>query len=207
MKTRVLFCWLGATDLRAVDEKIDVGLGPVAQAVEAEFYKEVVLLNNWDMPVAKDYAAWLQERTSANITLQHVSLSSPTDFGEIYQAASKSISEKINEHGENVSLVFHLSPGTPAMATVWILLAKTRFTADLIESSKEYGVRPVTIPFDISADFIPEFFRKPDQNLERLAAGLPDSAPAFEDIIHRSEIMQRIIPNAVEALRKQQASG
>ena len=196
MNMNLLFCWLGATDLRASAGDAETGIGPVAQAVEVESYNEVVLLNNWAEDVAQKYVDWLRQRTTAQIILQHVSLSSPTDFGEIYQAAARSISEKINEHGENVHLVFHLSPGTPAMAAVWILLAKTRFPADLIESSKEHGVRPVTIPFDISADFIPDFFRKPDQNLERLAAGLPDSAPEFDDIIHRSEIMQRIILKA-----------
>jgi len=196
MKTRILFCWLGATDLRAADKAADVGLGPVAQAVEADPYREVVLLNNWGEQAAQDYVAWLRQRTSAQITLQHISLTSPTDFGEIYQAASGMISEKIKEYGQEVDLVFHLSPGTPAMAAVWILLAKTRFSADLIESSKEHGVRPVSIPFDISADFIPDLFRKSDQSLERLAAGLPSVAPEFDDIVHRSEIMQRIILKA-----------
>ena len=196
MKNRLLFCWVGATDLKAADKVADIGLGPVAQAVEAEPYREVVLLNNWDEQVVQDYVAWLQQRTTAQITIQHVSLSSPTNFGEIYQVASEMISEKIKEYGQEVDLVFHLSPGTPAMAAVWILLAKTNFQADLIESSKEHGVRQVSIPFDISADFIPGLFRKPDKNLERLAAGLPNSAPEFDDIIHRSEIMQRIILKA-----------
>lgn len=90
-------------------------------------------------------------------------------------------------------MTFHLSPGTPAMAAVWILIAKTRFPAKLIESSKEHGVRVASLPFDISADFIPDLLRKPDQTLERLAAGLPAEAPEFDDIIHRSQVMQRVI--------------
>ena len=196
MGNRILFCWLGATDLKAVAVGEGVGLGPVAQAVEERPYKEVVLLNNWPKVAAEDYVIWLQKRTSSQIVLQHITLSSPTNFGEIYQAASTSISEKIQGNGSDADLVFHLSPGTPAMAAVWILLAKTRYPAELIESSKEHGVRTASIPFDISADFIPDLFRKSDQALERLAAGLPKEAPEFDDIIHRSEVMQRVVLKA-----------
>lgn len=196
MENLILFCWLGATDLKASTGEIDIGLGPVAQAAKARSYKEIVLLNNWDKTAAEEYITWLQQQTSSQITLQHIPLSGPTNFGEIYQAASKSISGKIQENGPNVDLAFHLSPGTPAMAAVWILLAKTRFSAELIESSREHGVRIASVPFDISADFIPDLLRKPDQTLERLAAGLPAEAPEFDDIIHRSEVMQRVVLKA-----------
>lgn len=196
MGDRILFCWLGATDLRAVSSEADVGLGPVAQAVEAITYTEVVLLNNWAKPASEGYVIWLQNKTPSPITLKHIQLSGPTHFGEIYQAATSAIAEKIEEHGPDTGFVFHLSPGTPAMAAVWILLSKTRYPAELIESSKDHGVRKASVPFDISADFIPELLRKPDQSLERLAAGLPESAPEFNDIIHRSEVMQRVVINA-----------
>jgi len=191
-----LLCWLGSTDLKAATGQTDVGLGPVAQAVEARTYREVVLLSNWENGNVESYVAWLQQKTSSQITLQQVQLSSPTNFGDIYQAASKIILEKIQEQGPDVDLVFHISPGTPAMAAVWILLAKTRFPAELIESSREHGVRVASVPFDISADFIPDLFRKPDRTLERLAAGLPATAPEFDNIIHRSEVMQKVVIKA-----------
>lgn len=196
MNTQILFCWLGATDLKAASAGSDVGLGPVAQAIESRPYTDVVLLNNWVKASAVTYTAWLQKKTSSQITLKHIQLSGPTDFGEIHQAATTVISEKIQEYGSDAGLVFHLSPGTPAMAAVWILLAKTRFPAELIESSRKHGVRVASVPFDISADFIPDLLRKPDQTLERLAAGLPVAAPEFDDIIHRSEIMQRVVLRA-----------
>lgn len=196
MTTKILFCWLGATDLKASSGVADVGLGPVAQAAQWQTYNEIVLLNNWKRSSSESYLSWLTKRTSAKIFLHQVQLSDPTNFGEIYQAASKSIAEKIHEYGSKVDLIFHLSPGTPAMAAVWILLAKTRFPAELIESSKEHGVRIASVPFDISADFVPNLLRKPDENLERLAAGLPVEAPEFDNIIHRSEFMQRVVLKA-----------
>jgi DNA-binding NtrC family response regulator len=207
MVKKILLCWLGMTDLNAASGREDTGLGPVAQAVEAYAYLEVLLLNNWDRATAENYVSWLQKKTSSKIALLHVHFSGPTNFGEIYQAASKAISEIFKHHGSDTDLVFHLSPGTPAMAAVWILLAKTRFSAEMIESSKEYGVRKASVPFDISADFIPELLRKSDKTLERLAAGLPAAAPEFDDIIHRSEVMQqtvlmarRIAPRSIPVL-------
>jgi DNA-binding NtrC family response regulator len=196
MDTQILFCWLGATDLKAASGEADVGLGPIAQSVQGRIYSEVVLLNNWEHSSAENYVSWLKEKTGAKLLLQQVQLSGPTNFGEIYQAATAVISEKIQEYGPDAGLVFHLSPGTPAMAAVWILLAKTRFPAELIESSREHGVRTASVPFDISADYIPDLLRKPDQTLERLAAGLPGLAPEFDDIIHRSEVMQRVVLKA-----------
>ena len=82
------------------------------------------------------------------------------------------------------------------MAAVWIILAKTRFPAELIESSKEHGVRTASVPFDIAADFLPDLLARPDRELERLAAGLPPEAPEFSAIVHRSPVMQRVIARA-----------
>jgi len=184
------------TDLKAAAGDPKAGLGPVAQAVAARRYSEVVLLNNWESSKAAHYVGWLTEKNPAKISLRQVPLSGPTDFGDIYEAASAAVSEIIQAHGVNTDLVYHLSPGTPAMAAVWILLAKTRFPAELIESSKDHGVRTASVPFDISAEFVPNLFRKPDRTLERVAAGLPAEAPAFDDIIYRSEVMERAVLRA-----------
>ena len=42
------------------------------------------------------------------------------------------------------------------MAAVWIILSKTRFPAELIESSSQHGARTASVPFDMSADFLPD---------------------------------------------------
>jgi len=193
---QILICWLGATDLKASSENEKVGLGPIAQASKSRGYDEIALISNYGKGPTAPYIKWLQEKTPAKITVHYESLSSPTNFGEIYQTASRLGSDKITEHGPSVSLTFHLSPGTPAMAAVWIILAKTRFPAELIESSREHGVRTASIPFDISAEFIPDLLRGPDTRLEKLAAGLPPEAPEFENIIHKSRVMSRVITKA-----------
>ena len=194
--TQILICWVGATDLKAATESQKVGLGPIAQAAKARGYDEIVLISNYGKDRTLPYIKWLQEKTPAKINVHYESLSSPTNFGEIYQIASRLVSDKINEYGSFVSLTFHLSPGTPAMAAVWIILSKTRFPAELIESSREHGVKTASVPFDISAEFIPDLLRGPDSRLEKLSAGLPPEAPEFENIVHRSRIMSRVITKA-----------
>ncbi|MFP3868506.1 MAG: sigma-54 interaction domain-containing protein [Desulfobacteraceae bacterium] len=193
---KVLVCWIGWTDLRARREPEQVGFGPIGEAVRTREFDLVVLLNNYPVAETRGYRPWLQKLTKAEINLHDQKLSSPTHFGEIYQAAVNVVSETIKKYGQDTALTFHLSPGTPAMAAVWIILAKTRFPAELIESSKEHGVRTASVPFDISAEFIPDLLRQPDRELERLSPGLPPDAPEFSDIIHQSTVMQRVIAKA-----------
>lgn len=171
-----------------------IGLGPIVQAVQKHHWDDVVLLCDYPEQRGEDFAQWLYSMCQIEkISLHKKKLSSPTNFNEIYQSALEVLTAIKKEYQQSVNITFHLSPGTPAMAAVWILLSKTKFPSTLIESSREYGVKTVSIPFDISVDFIPEQLQNSDNKLVRLAAGLPADAPAFKDIIHRSEVMKRVI--------------
>jgi len=193
---RVMLCWIGNTDLKAAAGNIAVGLGPIAQAVESLQFEEIHLISNFPQVQAAAYKEWLQPRSTGFITVHERKLSGPTEFGEIYEAVV-SVIEAVQSKGKrDIRLTYHLSPGTPAMAAVWLLLAKTRFPAELIESSQAAGVRKVTIPFDISVDFLPDLSQKPDEQLERLMQGLSPAAPEFEAIIHRSSVMKRVVAKA-----------
>lgn len=192
----ILVSWIGFTDISSSKGTNSTGLGPVAQASVDRRYDEIHLISDLSQQTAINYVNWLKVHTSVTINLHNEKLSGPTNFGEIYKAAVTVVTRIQQKHGRNFSLTFHLSPGTPAMAAVWIILAKTRFPAELIESSLEHGVVSVSVPFDISADFIPDLLRRPDRKLEKLAAGLSIEAPEFEDIIYRSDVMKRIILKA-----------
>lgn len=195
-RRKVLMAWVGATDLRAPAERAVVGLGPVAQALGARKFDEVVLISNFPKAPVDAYVRWVSILTSCRVTVERRELSGPTELEEIYAAAVDVVQATLGRHPPAVDLTFHLSPGTPAMAAVWIILAKTRFPAELIESSREHGVRTVSVPFDIWADFLPDLLRRPDKELERLSVGLPPEAPEFEEIVHRGQAMQRVILRA-----------
>jgi transcriptional regulator with PAS, ATPase and Fis domain len=193
---KVLVAWVGKTDLRAPTESDAVGVGPIAQAIDARVFDEVFLLSDYDERVVGPYLKWLKARTKTRVEVVHERLSGPTEFGEIYEAAVRGVQRALGEYPRDVALAFHLSPGTPAMAAVWILLGKTRFPAELIESSKDHGVRTASVPFDISADFIPDLLREQDERLRQGSAAKAPEAPEFADIIHRSRVMERLIQRA-----------
>ena len=109
-------------------------------------------------------------------------LTSPQDFGEIYQAASELL-RAIEKESPKAKVTLQITPGTPAMQAVWTLLGKTKYQVEFLQSSREQGVQPAHIPFDISAEF------QADSKLINLAqAGVPTHA-AFENIITQNQSM------------------
>lgn len=190
---RVLIAWIGRTDLRAPLESVKVGLGPIAQALLARDFDQAFLLSDYPEKEVKPYMKWLSERSKVHIDLLPEKLSGPMNFREIYEAAVRACVHVLEPKERETALTFHLSPGTPAMAAVWILLGKTRFPAELIQSSQEHGVQTASIPFDISADFIPDLLRQQDERLRERSASEPPPAPEFADIVHRSRCMVRLV--------------
>ena len=191
-----MLAWIGHTDLKAADGELAVGHGPIAQAAASKFnYSNIILLNDHGAK-GNGYATWLKDVFKGNIEVIGVRLPSPTDYGEIYKHAVSTVQATLKKLGTDTQVTFHLSPGTPAMAAVWIILSKTRFPAQLIESSKDHGVKTVNVPFDISADFIPDLLRRPDEELVRLAQGLPPEAPELDAVIHRCKAMKRLVLKA-----------
>lgn len=192
---KVLVAWLGKTDLRAPTESEAVGQGPIAQALISRDFDEAFLLSDYDDKLVQPYLRWLKGHTKTRIEVLPHKLSGPTNFGEIYEAAVRSVEHALGK-SKGAQLSFHLSPGTPAMAAVWIILGKTRFPAELMESSREHGVRTASVPFDLSAEFLPDLLREQDERLKQVATGAAPEAPEFADIVHKSRVMSRLIERA-----------
>lgn len=191
----ILFAWLGNTDLRAAEGDSTAESGPILNALHAREYARIEILTDHDKTKTKKYMDWLQGRFNGEVSFHTVKLSSPTCFEDIYRAADRLIAS-IKQVCPAESLVFHLSPGTPAMAAVWILLAKAKYGAELIESSREQGVKTVAVPFDLAAEFMPAATKSADEALARLAQGLPPESPEFSSIIHRCSAMKRVVAMA-----------
>lgn len=197
MTGNLLISWIGKADLEASASAPRSGIGPIAQALEAETYDAAVLISDYSNTRVEPFLEWLRSRSETHLTVQREPLpGGPTHFGQIYEAAVKVVTQVLDRHRRAAGLTFHLSPGTPAMAAVWVILSKTRFPAQLIESSRSHGVRTVSVPFDIAAEFIPDLLREPDRRLKELSAALPPEAPEFANIIHRSRVMARVIVKA-----------
>jgi len=193
---KCLITWIGTADLKAITNSNEYGLGPIGQAITELSFDEIVLISDWPPKESARYLNWIKSFYPNHVELYSVKLSGPTNFGQIYETAVRIINDTLIRNGLDTDLFYHLSPGTPAMAAVWIIVAKTRFTATLIESSLHKGVKIASVPFDISAEYIPDLLRKPDEHLNRLAAGLPPEQTEFSKIIHRSALMKRVIAKA-----------
>jgi DNA-binding NtrC family response regulator len=192
---RVLFTWLGDRDLKAA--RGDPGVvGPIAVTIGQRPFDEVHVLSDKSSRETARVQEALAARTHALVETHLCPLSRPTEHREIYEAVVATC-ERVLARRRNVDLTFHLSPGTPAMHAVWLLVAKTRFPAALIESSAERGVLDVTVPFDISAELVP----LTGARLADLTIGAPPELAAFSDIIHRSAVMARVLDQAARASR------
>ena len=201
---KVLFAWVGMTDLRAAKGEDGGGLGPIAQVTKSIKYTRIVLLDNY--AGSEDVAAyvdWLKGKCHTEIVLRKVDLASPVDFSAIYLIAEEVVRRELSLSTQSIIPVFHLSPGTPAMASVWVLLGKARFqNAELVRSSLQAGVETVNIPFNISAEFSPAIAKAADEYLVKLTEGLPPEAPEFSQIIHQCPEMKKLVARArIVALR------
>lgn len=193
---RWLVAWVGNADRDAAEGRTADGVGPIASAVlAAPSYDRIYLLSNREHDRAVAYCDWLAERTGFRpdcIDLYDIALDSPVDYDAIYQGVSKNLAEARLPR-EDVFLTFHVSPGTPAMAVIWIVLARTRFPARLIQTIPGKGVQEITFFTDVANAFLPEFLQRGDERMVRLAKGPKASAPEFARVLHRSESIERQI--------------
>ena len=128
-----------------------------------------------------------------------VKLDKPTDYAAIYQIADTELAKLRERKGwSQTELCLHLSPGTPAMAAVWVLLGKTRYPATFYETYA--GKSSVTeIPFDLTVDVIADLFRNPDFRLQHLASETPSEVEGFQDIAGESRAIRGAVGRAKRA--------
>jgi transcriptional regulator with PAS, ATPase and Fis domain len=189
----ILLAWIGGSDLKASQSESQTDHGPIGEVVLKRNFDEVVLLCNYEKSKSDAYAEWLNQLTTIPTAIESFDLSSPMDFGGIYISVTKTVDKILARTGNTARLSFHISPGTSAMAAIWILLSKTRYPAELIQSSPEAGVSTVTMPFDISAEYIPNLLRHADEKLESLALGIGSDAEGFGSVLFQSKSMTKVV--------------
>ncbi|MDL2226715.1 sigma-54 dependent transcriptional regulator [Deltaproteobacteria bacterium OttesenSCG-928-M10] len=184
----ILICWIGNTDLKCAEQNASDNLGPIVQALKAGGYNKAIFLDNFKDARVDAFCHWLHGKVGLEPEIHSVRLTAPTNHKEIYEAARNLVADVRSRHPDD-ELTFHISPGTPAMALAWLLLAPS-YGAKVIESSREHGVTTVQFPFEIAAYFLP------DKDLIRLAVDAPPVHPAFADILHQSEAMRKVVVQA-----------
>lgn len=180
-----LVSWIGGNDIDAVSTK-SAKPGPIASTIKVVDFTELHLLYSYDENKVSPYLSWLTGKIEYPVTARFEKLNSPIDFHDIYVAADRLLTELAAT--SKVPIAVLISPGTPAMQAVWILLGKTKHKVTFYQSTIEQGVQQVDIPFEISAEFVP----KRDQKLMSLAAGQVQASAAFNDIVTQSSEMEKL---------------
>lgn len=196
---RILFAWIGQADLNAEGDKRD---GPIlASLLDSSLAIDCVwLLASWSVERIDAYSNWLAGRVpGVRIVTRPTMLTQPNAFTEIYRHASAVVAQALRDGGVDPELFFHLSPGTPVMASVWLLLATSRFPAELLESSAAGKTNRVTKPFNLPAEILPDLLHDADQRLRAAVAERPARASTFGQIAFRSDTMKRVVALATKA--------
>jgi transcriptional regulator with PAS, ATPase and Fis domain len=210
---RVLVSWIGHADLRAMsvdltaDKRKEVlrvvgdgsqqadAPGPIRTLTEAECFDRVFLLSNYPPPIGRLF----RDRLGAAVQLRQVKLDNPTDYRQIFQIADEQLASIVSARENRSSeLCIHLSPGTPAMAAIWVLLGKSKYPATFYQTHRGKAWK-TEIPFDLALDYVPELLRQPDAHLQHLAAESPQQVRGFEDIVGDSQPIRLAVGRAKRA--------
>ena len=193
---KILFTWLGNTDLRSAENNGVDGIGPIGQAAVNRTFDQIVILSNYPDDKAAPYIDWLnKQKIRSRITLVLVDLGgNPTDYRAIYENAKRQVQACLDKASETIKLTFHLSPGTPQMATIWVILANSVFDARLLQSSPERGVQDVDFPFEIAVDYLPGLLKRKGREITTLFDD--ENIAGFEEIIHQGAAMKSLVRRA-----------
>jgi len=209
MKDQILVSWIGHADLIAMSGKLSAksrktieaivdtsrdvkGDGPVKALVSAEKFKEIHLLNSYGASVAKLFSKWIGGKPK----IHDVEIENPTDHARILEIVQPIVgSLKLKQKDE---LCFHLSPGTPAMAAIWILLAKSKFPATLFQTFRG-NVSKANVPFDVTVEVVPQLLSQPDRFWQHLVDDGTEETPGFSNIIGNSPALKMAIGRAKRA--------
>jgi len=184
----VLLSWIGFTDLQAARGTLNKGLGPIAQVLQAEPYEQAFLLSSLSADDTACVTDWLTQQVETPLKVEQVDLENPSDHAAVYEIVREVVG-RLRTIKPNAALVFNVSAGTPAMHAVWLLVSRTIFPARLVGSSLERGAQPISLPFEIAVDYLP------DEALTELSQGRP-LGTSFDEIEHVSPVMQDVLHRA-----------
>ncbi|HEX9900210.1 MAG TPA: sigma 54-interacting transcriptional regulator, partial [Candidatus Methylomirabilis sp.] len=219
MKRRILVTWVGMTDLLGMAERLPPAEGdrifqalhrergrpqgePTRTLLEHETFDEVHLLTNDSYPIeiSRRFAKWL----GGQPTLHEVPLAQNevTDYGKIFRVVDDLLPRlAASKKGQKPELAIHLSPGTPAMTAIWVLLGKSKYPATFYQTFGGEAWK-TEVPYDIIDEFVPELLRNPDINLQHLASRHPQEIEGFERIVGQSPALRLAVGRANQAARR-----
>jgi transcriptional regulator with PAS, ATPase and Fis domain len=206
--------WIGYADFRALaatlgpDEQAAVlaGLnpptplagqaGPLKTLVDQERFDEVHLLSAHGSVRNRLYARWLGGKP----VLHPVKVNDPTDYTEIFQIADAELASVVGlPRSPHEELCIHLSPGTPTMTAIWLLLGKSKYHPASFYQTHDGRAWVTQVPFDLMVDFVPQALRDAYAKLQLLAGQGPQDVEGFEGIAGNSRSIRLAVGRARRA--------
>ena len=186
---QILIAWIGGADISHAEKQQH---GPISTTLQSGQYNHAYFLYNYEKTKTQPYLEWLKQQKT-KIHADYIPLTSPQDLGEIYLAADKLLTRITQAHPKS-QLHLQITPGTPAMQAVWILLGKTKYpNVTFLQSSEQQGVYETQIPFEISAEYSSN--QQTARQLKDLSQAAVAPHAAFDDIItnnsHMNTLKQR----------------
>lgn len=192
---KILLSWIGETDLKTYETQ--QGLGPVDGFLtdQAQEHDMCYLLFNYPYERVGPYLDHLS-CSYPELTIQSIvaNITNPTAYSEVYPLVQQLLAQiQAEEALKPLQKHILLSPGTPTMQAVWVLLTTTQFPAVCWSGFRgDYSV--VELPFKIELEYLAKAKETSDSALELASADrLPKS---FTNIIGESDVMQEQIRKA-----------
>ena len=208
---RILVSWIGHADLRAMLPSLEekqreklltelcinsqspkISNGPIKTLLECEVFDEIHLLSNYPNWIDKCYKKWVGHA----VQIHDVTVENPTDYQSVFNETNRSLIEIIA--GRSIELSLFLSPGTPTMTAVLVLLGKTMYPAAFWQTHDGRAWK-TEIPFDLTVDLIPEVLRNADSTFHHLISLSPQEIEGFERIIGSSKEIRLAVGRAKRA--------
>lgn len=190
-----LLAWIGKTDIN-VAKGTEEGPGALGRAIKERPFEKLYLLNNYHADDATQVETFLQGLRSEPliITIETLSLRSPTNFSDVWDAASNLI-EKLKGQGELNNVTVHLSPGTNTMSTIWLLLASSH-NLKAIKTSIEAGLEDEVLPIEIYTNYVGNLVRSSSEALNKALSSEVRDQSSFSDLVYQSVQMQGAVDRA-----------
>lgn len=197
---KAVAAWLALEDSAGIGQTSHEEQGPIAHLMRDTKFDRLLLLAN-DQSRLDGYVSWLSSWSDIHIEPRYLELANPTDHRAIYHATTSALDAFLVDNPE-AEMTFDLTPGTPQMSQIWLLLARTQYSAKIIQTTKEHGVVEPDVPFAISAEFLPRIYEAADSHLQSAIAEIPAEGAKFGDILYRSPSIAEVVRRAEKAAKR-----
>jgi hypothetical protein len=141
--SRRLVSWIGHADLLAMANELssaekdrvlaalhvransEAKTGPIKTLLENQAFEDIHFLSNYQPFLAEWFIRWLGN----DAHIHQVEIAAPTDYASIFRAVDATLASVVKQSAKpDAELCIHLSPGSPAMIAIWVLLGKSRYS-------------------------------------------------------------------------------